>query len=78
MSSSGTECAILLANRDHPQAEWLIKCTNLPWPRTRGTIRVVDAVHDLADMPGAVITPDGSISLTLRRPSVALISLRAE
>ena len=78
MNSSGTEIAILLTNRDRPQAEWSIQCTNLPWRRTRGSIQVVDAVHDLADLPGAIVTPDGSISLTLRRPSVALISLRAE
>ena len=77
INAAGTEAAVIVANLDHSQAQWRIACTNLPWRgATEGSVRVVDAVHDFAETSAAVVRPDGTVTLVLRRPSVALISLR--
>ena len=76
VNAAGNEAAVLVSNLSHPQAAWRMACTNLPWRGvSRVTVRVVDAVHDFAEIPG--VTWDGTtVQFTLRRPAVALISLR--
>lgn len=68
--------AVLVSNLTQPQSEVRIRCANLPWNGTlTGEVRVVDATHDFSEMPG-VIFEENQIRFTLRRPAVALITLR--
>ena len=78
VNDAGTEAAILIANLDQPQTQLRLVCTNPPWHgATRGTVRVVDAAHNFDEANEASVEADGTVVITLRRPAVALISLRA-
>ena len=78
LNTAGNEAAVLVSNLAQPQSVWRIACTNLPWRgSSRVTVRVVDEVHDFAEIPG-VVWDGTTVRFTLRRPAVALISLRPE
>ncbi len=76
LNDTGTEAAILINNLSEPQSLLRVACGNLPWRgASSGSVRVVDAANDFSAVTDATFSGD-TVQFTLRRPAVALITLR--
>ena len=73
---NGDAAAILISHRATKESEIKITCTHLPWAgAARAEILVVDAAHNFEQIK-AVPLEGGSVRMSQRGPSVALISIR--
>lgn len=78
LSTDGHHAGILISNFAHPQARIRLLPAHLPWAgATLCDVRVVDDTHALTPVrEGAPLAADGTLSLDLKAPAVAFISLR--
>ena len=76
LNSDGTQAAVLISNLSAPQSPIRIACENLPWRGAlHGDVHLIDAANDFGAATDARFAGD-AVYFTLRRPAVALISLR--
>ncbi len=76
LNNAGSEAGILVSSLSHSQTSLRIHYANLLQQNSwRGTVRLVDATHDFDPSPDAIFE-NGAITVSLRSPAVALISLR--